>query len=85
MNVWRGQTYLAIAVLFVLGAVLNGLLGYMAGEGLNGAAKALLYAFAGICVVGALVSSALSYAQWVPKWERDRRLAGEVPGERKER
>jgi hypothetical protein len=83
VNVWRGQMYLAMAVAFSIGAVFNGFLGFVAGEGWNGSAKILLYVFAGFCVIGALTCAAMSYAMWVPRWERDKRLAGKVPGERR--
>jgi len=85
VNIWRGHIYLAMAVVFVFGAALSGFLGFSADERWNGAAKLLLYAIGATCIIGALVTTALSYALWVPKWERDERRSGRFPGEERER
>lgn len=84
MNIWKGHILAGVAVVFGLVAVASfyayfGTLRSQQSEVLT----FLVFILGCIGFIGGLTSAALSYAEWVPKWERDERRTGKVPGERR--
>jgi uncharacterized membrane protein len=80
---YRGHILLGISVLF-------GLLGFASGYqvfyigGVTGWWEFILLMTAMFSWIVCLLAFAFAYTMWVPKWERDERRTGRVPGDGKE-
>jgi uncharacterized membrane protein len=86
MNLYRGHWLLATSVVFgVIGIGL--LIWYFRSLGGNPGSVLvfLIFVAACLCAIVSLTTAALSYAQWVPKWERDEKRTGHVLGDERKK
>lgn len=83
MSLFRGQI-MAIAA-FCFGALSAALLYlyFAAFKRLGDWASLMTFGAACLCFIAAMLLAAWSYMYWVPKWERDEKRTGRVPGEKK--
>jgi uncharacterized membrane protein len=83
MNLWRGHIYLGVSIASGLIAMALVLV-YFYNLRLNSGSLWLFLVFvaAALLAVVCLTTAALSYAQWVPKWERDEKRTGHILGEK---
>jgi high-affinity Fe2+/Pb2+ permease len=81
IRLYRGQIYAGAAV--ILGIVAFAI-GYhvLSLGGVSGLWEFFLVMTGAAAVIMGLVLCALAYVWWVPKWERDEKRTGHVPGEK---
>ena len=82
MNIWRGHILLVIALvsgLFGAAAVIGYFYLLRALPGND--AVFLVFMIGCVLVILSLTSGALAYGNWVPKWERDEKRTGHIPGD----
>lgn len=81
MTFYRGQTMTAIGALFIALAIVC-LVGYgLSGQRVNEPGIFLLFVAGCLATIAGLTLLALGYTHWVPKWEREERRTGHIPGE----
>lgn len=83
MMLYRGQIMAVAAVLFGALGLLLGYIYVSTPVRLGDLGALLIFSAACISVILALLLAAWSYMYWVPKWERDEKRTGKVPGDRK--
>lgn len=84
MRLWKGHIYAGITVLAGIATVLC-LIAAFVWFPQDTWAPAILVMTSGLFLVVTVVMSALAYQNWMPKWERDEKRVGHVPGEPWER
>lgn len=83
IRLYRGQIFLALAVVFVL---LGGLAGWQYANSPRGDLFSMVwFGLACASAIGALVGISFAYTEWVPKWERIEKRTGRMPGEERKK
>lgn len=82
MNLYRGHILLALSVCFGLVATVDVLLFFLVLEAdMNDWRAFALFLIGALSAIVCLTTAAISYAQWVPEWERQEKRTGHIPGE----